>query len=101
MQGAGHPGALGGRSRPGAGEQDRRTQLKELRRQETHPAICRSVRIDAVGDTTRRVFLVVAALTTIGCDQATKYAASRLLVHAPDHSYVADVIRVGYAENTG
>jgi signal peptidase II len=51
--------------------------------------------------TLRWVALVAAALATIGCDRATKHIATALLAGAPDRSYLADTVRVGYTENTG
>ena len=49
----------------------------------------------------RALFLVVAALGTIGCDRVTKHAASAYLAGTPDRSFLSDTIRVGYVENTG
>ncbi len=43
----------------------------------------------------------MAALATIGCDRATKRVATAMLAGEPDRSYLADTIRLGYAENTG
>ena len=51
--------------------------------------------------TLRWVALVAAALATIGCDRATKHVATALLAGEPDRSYLADTVRLGYAENTG
>jgi signal peptidase II len=45
--------------------------------------------------------LVFAALVTIGCDQATKAVSISELATGPDRSFLADVIRLGYVENTG
>jgi len=47
------------------------------------------------------VALATAALATIGCDRATKHVATALLAGEPDRSYLADTVRLGYAENTG
>ena len=44
---------------------------------------------------------MVTALATIGCDHAAKHAASTLLAGAPDRSYLADTVRLGYLENAG
>jgi signal peptidase II len=43
----------------------------------------------------------VLVLTTIGCDHATKQLANRTLKDGPSHSYLADTLRLDYAENTG
>jgi signal peptidase II len=50
---------------------------------------------------TRSASFLMVACATIGCDHVTKHAASVLLAGEPDRSYVADLLRVGYAENTG
>ena len=51
---------------------------------------------------THRLFvLIFTALATIGCDQVAKQAASHVLSSAPDRSYLADTVRLSYAENTG
>ena len=60
-----------------------------------------SGRIQQVRHTLRWMTLVVAALVTIGCDRVTKHAATALLAGEPDRSYLADIVRLGYAENTG
>jgi signal peptidase II len=54
-----------------------------------------------VGNTLRWLVLAAAALATIGCDRATKHAATVLLAGEPDRSYLADTVRLGYTENTG
>jgi signal peptidase II len=54
-----------------------------------------------VGNTLRWLVLAAAALATIGCDRATKHAATVLLAGEPDRSYLADTLRLGYTENTG
>jgi signal peptidase II len=51
--------------------------------------------------TRRWLALIVAALATIGCDRVTKHAASTILAGGPDRSYLADTVRLSYAENTG
>ncbi len=51
--------------------------------------------------TLRWVALMAAALATIGCDRATKHVATAVLAGEPDRSYLADTVRLGYAENTG
>ena len=54
-----------------------------------------------VRHTLRWLVLGAAALVTIGCDRATKHAATVLLAGEPDRSYLADTVRLGYTENTG
>ena len=49
----------------------------------------------------RRLVLVVAALVTIGCDRVTKHAATEMLAGEADRSYLGDIVRLSYAENTG
>jgi signal peptidase II len=49
----------------------------------------------------RVLFLIVAALGTIGCDRVSKHAASAYLAGTPDRSFLSDTIRVGYVENAG
>lgn len=49
----------------------------------------------------RRLLVVAAVLGTIGCDRITKHAASSALADMPMRSYLADTVRLGYAENTG
>jgi signal peptidase II len=46
-----------------------------------------------------RIILIVAVLSTIGCDRVTKHAATTLLAGAPSRSYLADTIRLVYVEN--
>src|SRR5687767_13852947 len=60
-----------------------------------------SGRIQHVRHTLRWMTLIAAALVTIGCDRVTKQAATALLAGEPDRSYLADTVRLGYAENTG
>lgn len=49
----------------------------------------------------RVAILSFAALVTIGCDQATKAVAVGALATGPDRSFLSDVLRLGYVENTG
>jgi len=49
---------------------------------------------------TRRL-AVLACLATVGCDRVTKHAAVTLLADAQDRSFLADTVRLSYAENTG
>jgi signal peptidase II len=47
------------------------------------------------------IVVIVAIVATIGCDRLTKRAATTMLAGQPDHSYLADTIRLGYVENSG
>ncbi len=49
----------------------------------------------------RRTFLAIVAFSTVGCDQGTKALASLVLQDKPPQSYLADLFRIGYVENTG
>src|SRR5262245_29493999 len=51
--------------------------------------------------TAAQVLLVLAALATIGCDRVTKHVAATSLAGTPGRSYLADTVRLEYAENTG
>jgi signal peptidase II len=44
------------------------------------------------------IFLIVA---TIGCDRVTKHAAAAALAEHPARSFMMDIVRLEYAENTG
>lgn len=44
---------------------------------------------------------IVLILTTIGCDRVTKHLATEHLADAERHSFLGDVFRLEYAENTG
>jgi signal peptidase II len=57
--------------------------------------------IDRAAQWARPLVLVVAVLGTIGCDRVTKYMAETTLADAPVRSYLADTVRLGYAENRG
>ena len=48
-----------------------------------------------------RFALVVAVVATIGCDRVTKHVATISLAGDPGRSYLADTIRLEYAENEG
>lgn len=48
-----------------------------------------------------RLSLLFIVLTTIGCDHATKYVARVSLQGEPHRSYFGNMVRIGYAENTG
>jgi signal peptidase II len=45
--------------------------------------------------------VMIAMVATIGCDRVTKHAARTMLAGQPDHSFLADTIRLGYVENPG
>ena len=44
---------------------------------------------------------MVLVVGTVGCDRVTKYVAAQKLAGLPTRSYLADTLRLGYAENTG
>jgi signal peptidase II len=48
-----------------------------------------------------RVALLFVVVATIGCDRVTKHAATLMLAGTADRSYLADMVRLTYAENTG
>ena len=48
-----------------------------------------------------RLLVLFAVLGTVGCDQVTKHVARSMLAGAPGRSYLADTIRLEYAENAG
>jgi signal peptidase II len=54
-----------------------------------------------IGKTAWHLALTLAVLSTIGCDRITKHAAATFLSGLPTRSYLADTVRLGYAENTG
>lgn len=54
-----------------------------------------------IGQTAWRLALIVAVLSTIGCDRVTKHAAMTMLAGAPSRSYLADTVRLVYVENPG
>ena len=45
--------------------------------------------------------LLLLVVMTIGCDRVTKHLATENLAGAPTQSFLADTIRLTYAENTG
>jgi signal peptidase II len=49
----------------------------------------------------RVLTLALVVLSTIGCDRVTKHMATALLANTPAQSYLADSVRLVYAENTG
>ena len=50
----------------------------------------------------KKVCLIVLLMAgTVGCDRVTKYIATQKLAGLPIHSYLADTLRLTYAENTG
>src|SRR4026207_2069579 len=48
-----------------------------------------------------RLVLLVAVVSTIGCDRVTKHVATTLLAGVSARSYLADPVRLEYVENTG
>ena len=48
-----------------------------------------------------RLLLLMAIVATIGCDRVTKHIAATTLADAPGRSFLADTLRLEYAENTG
>lgn len=48
-----------------------------------------------------RLLLVIAIGATIGCDRVTKQIAETKLAGMPRQSFLADTVRLEYAENTG
>jgi signal peptidase II len=48
-----------------------------------------------------RLVLVLAIGATIGCDRVTKHVAATRLSNGPSRSFLADTLRLEYAENTG
>ena len=48
-----------------------------------------------------RFVLAVAVVLTIGCDRVTKHVATATLAGMPSRSFLADTVRLQYAENTG
>lgn len=49
----------------------------------------------------RRVALLLLIGMTVGCDRVSKHFASRELAGEPRQSFLADTVRLEYAENTG
>jgi signal peptidase II len=49
----------------------------------------------------RLLFLALVMVSTIGCDRVTKHMATTLLAGQPARSFLADSIRLQYAENRG
>ena len=49
----------------------------------------------------RRIALLVLVAMTVGCDRVSKHFASRELAGEPRQSFLADTVRLEYAENTG
>jgi len=50
---------------------------------------------------TLHAWLLVAVVSTIGCDRVTKHVATTSLAGASAHSYLAGTLRLEYVENTG
>jgi signal peptidase II len=51
--------------------------------------------------TASRLVLLILVVATVGCDRVTKHLASATLADAPRQSFLADTLRLEYAENTG
>src|SRR5437763_8951773 len=49
----------------------------------------------------RRAALFVLIVMTVGCDRVSKHFAARELAGEPRQSFLADTVRLEYAENTG
>lgn len=49
----------------------------------------------------KAIVLFALVATTIGCDHVTKHIARTSLDGAPSRSFLADTVRLVYAENTG
>ncbi len=49
----------------------------------------------------RWCLIVLLVAGTVGCDRVTKHIAAQNLAGRPMQSYLADTLRLGYAENTG
>jgi signal peptidase II len=49
----------------------------------------------------RLLFVALVVTSTIGCDRVTKHLATELLVNRPTQSFLADSLRLQYAENPG
>jgi signal peptidase II len=49
----------------------------------------------------RRIALLALVAMTVGCDRVSKHFASRELAGEPRQSFLADTVRLEYAENTG
>lgn len=49
----------------------------------------------------RLLLLALIVGSTIGCDRMTKHIATTLLADKPTQSFLADTVRLGYAENAG
>ena len=48
-----------------------------------------------------RLALLAVVVATIGCDRVTKQAATLMLAGTADRTYLAGIVRLTYAENTG
>jgi signal peptidase II len=49
----------------------------------------------------KRVALLVLVGTTVGCDRVSKHFAAATLAGEPRQSFLADTVRLEYAENSG
>jgi len=50
---------------------------------------------------TRHLLLLCSVASVVGCDHVSKHIATEALAGEPTRSYLFDVIRLSYAENTG
>ena len=50
---------------------------------------------------TMRFFLLIAVVSIVGCDRASKEIATDLLAGVPPQSYFFDLLRLSYHENSG
>ena len=48
-----------------------------------------------------RLTLILLVATTVGCDRVTKHVAASLLAGTAGHSFLNDMVRFAYVENTG
>jgi signal peptidase II len=55
----------------------------------------------SVRSSVRFALLALVMASTIGCDRVTKQMATALLADRPTQSFLADTVRLAYAENTG
>lgn len=49
----------------------------------------------------KTLLLLLVITTTVGCDRVTKHLATTFLAGKPDRSFLANTVRLEYAENNG
>ena len=49
----------------------------------------------------KSIVVVLLVVATVGCDRVTKHLAVENLAGGPTHSFLGDLVRLTYAENTG